>query len=1132
MKLTHNKVAFLAILFMLISLSFNIIIYQKASIQITGKATAQGYVIICLNRPPILNEFPTNLTAEEGETFFYDVNATDANNATQNLTFYDNASLFDIEQGTGIINFTAPGSSNGIYHILITVQDNSTCANRNNTQTLILNISSANVAPSITSYYPLENPTINETWEQLFNISYEDGDNDTLTIYWYLNNSLVSSFNDASNILKSNYTFVGNYTNAGIYIVNVIASDTLLNDSHNWTLTVTNVNRAPGFNRTINNQTWPEDSVLYGLDLDDYSYDPDIDDTLSYSVNYLTSQHSIIVDINENNVVTFSQPSNWYGSDNISFNVIDDKGASNTSNNITLTVYDVPETHVTTTITGAQGPGRTLECIEYWFCTFWSVCYPDGFMKRTCTDLTDCGTEYYKPFEMQNCTDIPSCFNRVKDGDETDIDCGGSCGPCPSCFDGIMDNDETGIDCGGSCLPCPTCFDGVMNGGEIGIDCGGACALQDCCMNGYRDAHIREIGIDCGGPCKECEIEIEKPAPKRLIWITIMGGIMLIWIAILIYLNIERIKLFSLHIMKRFGKKEIRPARRIGNVILSSVDKLEKKIESKSTEKALNEFLITLRNILAMIFRIKYEFTYEDIISIIEESKLKTTIKSILTGYIRRMINITYSGYSINKEELILLTKELRIIVHLITRPTKEKKEKNGEYIKEKKRYETNLEKFYMTLSSSLFMLEGMKTEKAKELYLESEEIYNQLLPDEKNEADNYMQRIGEEIRLFNKREERNKKAKDISIVAITLITLLFLGNIGIFFGGDITGLHVLERENVQLLIDIRSFNIKVGGHFAYRIIGYDHKDETLSFSDNTKLFNITSDGIIDFTPTVDNVGVHHVVIIAQDSNYKPFFKDIIFNITKDGAETGVIYTEEANETSEENHTINDELNQSENANETEKEITLANKSSETEENINLTQQINETNESSNESSGIGQDLNEPKNITEQLSEDFLIKPLNIYVKESEFGDIAEVNLLVENLADREIENAYFKILTGGNNSSMLIDIQSIPLTIPGKEKTELVAQWNTENAAIRNYTGKLIIIYENKTSEEDMIIDVTTDKIQTEIIGITGMVTAPSSIVEIQSYINIPPILIWIIFIILLMDAAWFLIYSKKKKE
>lgn len=45
----------------------------------------------------------------------------------------------------------------------------------------------------------------------------------------------------------------------------------------------------------------------------------------------------------------------------------------------------------------------------------------------------------------------------------------------PTCSDGIQNGDETGVDCGGSCPPCaPTCSDGIQNGDETGVDCGGS----------------------------------------------------------------------------------------------------------------------------------------------------------------------------------------------------------------------------------------------------------------------------------------------------------------------------------------------------------------------------------------------------------------------------------------------------------------------------------------------------------------------------------------------------------------------------------------------------------------------------------------------------------------------------------
>jgi hypothetical protein len=121
-----------------------------------------------------------------------------------------------------------------------------------------------------------------------------------------------------------------------------------------------------------------------------------------------------------------------------------------------------------------------------------------------------------------------TCMNGMQDGTETDMDCGGACGPCDvgmkcnikldckealcdgvpgaktcsaaSCQDSQVNGDETYGDCGGTvCMPCttgnpcklpsdcaskvcanakcaaPVCTDGVQNGDEEGVDCGGSC---------------------------------------------------------------------------------------------------------------------------------------------------------------------------------------------------------------------------------------------------------------------------------------------------------------------------------------------------------------------------------------------------------------------------------------------------------------------------------------------------------------------------------------------------------------------------------------------------------------------------------------------------------------------------------
>ena len=95
----------------------------------------------------------------------------------------------------------------------------------------------------------------------------------------------------------------------------------------------------------------------------------------------------------------------------------------------------------------------------------------------------------------------PTCDDGIQNGDETGIDCGGSCAACATCDDGILNGDETGVDCGGSCAACATCDDGILNGDETGIDCGG----PDCepCQT---------------GPCSYGDIDVENFESGWGIW--------------------------------------------------------------------------------------------------------------------------------------------------------------------------------------------------------------------------------------------------------------------------------------------------------------------------------------------------------------------------------------------------------------------------------------------------------------------------------------------------------------------------------------------------------------------------------------------------------------------------------------
>jgi len=76
------------------------------------------------------------------------------------------------------------------------------------------------------------------------------------------------------------------------------------------------------------------------------------------------------------------------------------------------------------------------------------------------------------------------CHDRILDGDETDLDCGGSCLPCASTLGCQVPGDCQSTLCdAGVCRPA-SCSDGVLDGLESDVDCGGPCATR--CALGQR----------------------------------------------------------------------------------------------------------------------------------------------------------------------------------------------------------------------------------------------------------------------------------------------------------------------------------------------------------------------------------------------------------------------------------------------------------------------------------------------------------------------------------------------------------------------------------------------------------------------------------------------------------------------
>ena len=156
----------------------------------------------------------------QGVLFTYNINASDEESGTDevegNLRFWTNASFFTIDIVTGLINFTPTNDDVGNHTINISVNDT---VNQNSTL-IVFSIAQYNDPPNITGFSPNSTFNMSENSTQLFNISVNDPDGDSLTYSW-----LMSGVEQSTDM---NWTFNPGFGFAGNYNITIIISDGIL----------------------------------------------------------------------------------------------------------------------------------------------------------------------------------------------------------------------------------------------------------------------------------------------------------------------------------------------------------------------------------------------------------------------------------------------------------------------------------------------------------------------------------------------------------------------------------------------------------------------------------------------------------------------------------------------------------------------------------------------------------------------------------------------------------------------------------------------------------------------------------------------------------------------------------------
>ena len=269
------------------------------------EASAATFNVKVANGSPVLNVSNTNILYNSSG-LSQNISVTDVDNATSELTFYVNDTRLNFTGQTLQNDSNITGAGN--FTVVINVTDGSNWDSE--TYNLIETPDGyTNSAPIITGYTPANTSfSIKEENSTTFNISFSDVDgNSTVNVSWYDNGNLTQ------NTLFANYTFVGNFTdagsNAGLHNITVRINDSVATDEQSWLLLVNRTRDTDGDNVPDYRDVFPLNSSAWNSsqgntsDIDNDGT-PDVNQTVIGNESHIDTDSGINITYNWTNTTS------------------------------------------------------------------------------------------------------------------------------------------------------------------------------------------------------------------------------------------------------------------------------------------------------------------------------------------------------------------------------------------------------------------------------------------------------------------------------------------------------------------------------------------------------------------------------------------------------------------------------------------------------------------------------------------------------------------------------------------------------------------------------------------------------------------------------------------------------------
>ncbi len=149
----------------------------------------------------------------------------------------------------------------------------------------------------------------------------------------------------------------------------------------------------------------------------------------------------------------------------------------------------------------------------------------------------------------------------------------------------------------------------------------------------------------------------------------------------------------------------------------------------------------------------------------------------------------------------------------------------------------------------------------------------------------------------------------------------------------------------------------------------------------------------------------------------------------------------------------------------------------------------------------------------------------SILVNNFKLGQVAKLQILVENRWSKELKNVFANLLVYDTDYQVMADVKSASEDILPLTKKELIAYWDTVGVKEGEYDGKLMVKYDEKSSDKNLILKVKENSL--DVVGV-GYAINPRG----RKGVSLTTILIIVIILLIIVNISWFVFFMIIKKK